>query len=114
MRELRRGPEAAVHGIELAPERLDRLLEDPLVHRALELESPAALCEGLVEAFRVPERLGLVRPVVLRNREEDTAEARPIVRVLRREVRAPVEHLPVRREERGERPAAASGDRADG
>ena len=45
------------------------------------------------------------------DRDEDPPEARAAVQVLRREVRAAVEHLPVRGEERRQGPPALPADR---
>src|SRR3989304_4667451 len=51
-----------------------------------------------MDPFGIAEGLRLVRTVMFRHGEEDAAEARAVVSVLRREVRAPVEHLAVRRQ----------------
>ena len=111
VRELRGAPEPAVHGVELPLQAVHRLLQEGLVHVHLVDVMPAALREGLVEALRGVDRVRPLLRVVVGDREEDPPEARAAVQVLRREVRASVEHLPVRRQECGEGPPALSADR---
>src|SRR5439155_22232107 len=106
--------DTAVHGIELPAERIEALLQHRLVHAAFFGERDAALGEGLMERLRLPQGVGLVRAIGIGHRQEDASEARPSMRVLRGKIRASVEHLPVRGEERGERPTALARDRADG
>src|SRR3989442_2596190 len=114
VRELLLAGDAAVYGIELAAKRVEALLQHRLVHGAFFHQGDAALGEGSMEGFRLFQRVRPVRAVGVRHREEHTAEARPPVPVLRWQVRAPVETLAVRREERSERPAALARHRADG
>src|SRR5213594_4752242 len=114
VRELLLAGDAAIHRIELAAKRVEALLQYRLVHGALFHEGDAAFGEGSMEGLRLFQCVRLIRAVRVRHREQDAAEARPPVRVLRRKVRAAVEHLAIWREERGERPATLACDRADG
>src|SRR2546422_5441945 len=78
--------DAAVHGIELPPERVEALLQHGLVHDAFFDEGDAAFGEGLVErseehTFELQSRLHLVCRLLLEkkktNRNRATLTALP-------------------------------------
>src|SRR5437899_2675090 len=114
VRELRLARDSAVRGVEFPAQRVEALLQHRLVHGAFFDERDAAFPEGLMERLRFFQRVRLVRAVGIRHGEQDASEARASVRVLRGKIGTSVEHLAVRRQESGERPAALARDRADG
>src|SRR5690606_1183890 len=113
-RELRRTAEPAVAEVERRRELLDRGPDE------LRADSPRLALRTLVRLEPRPHRARVLLralralPPHARDLAQHRAERRAAEPVLRWEVRAAVEHVAVRREERGQRPPALPRQRLDG
>ena len=113
-RELRRDPEAAPLRVELAAERVHRLVEQLGRERLARRLARGSLPQRVDEHRRLPADVLAPLAVRLRDGAEHLPERRHPVSRLRREIRAAEERLAVRRHEHRHRPAALPRQRDDG
>ena len=112
-RELRRPPEAAPLRVERCSQPSYGLAEQRLGQRLRRRRATTGLLDCADQLRRRAGHLPAALTVGARDRLQHLAEARQPVTRLRREVRAAVEGLPLRREEGGQRPAAVPRERHD-
>ena len=108
-RELRRPPEAAPLRVERCSQPSYGLAEQRLGQWLRRRRATTGLLDCADELGRRTGHLAAALTVGTRDRLQHLAEARQPVAWFRREVRAAVEGLPLRREKGGQRPAAVPG-----
>ena len=113
VREFRRVAEAAVRLIELAQRRFNHRIDHACIKCAASAVKNFRFGDGLFERLRGSIHFGAAGFEGLRNRREDAFHSRPSAGIVGRKIGAAEKRLSIRREERGEGPAALAGNRAD-
>ncbi len=114
MRKFRRLAEAALRFVKLREGRADHGVHDARIECAARAVKHFRFRDGLLERFGGFVHLLAARIESFGDRKQDAFETGAADGIFRRKIRAAVKRLAVRREKRGERPAALSGNGADG